>query len=74
MPKLRDTYELKEEGVLGPEPTDAKQVRRLNRMIRFAPFTTKLPLLFQLKHGDPPFPGFGEAEAGATGMREGDRC
>ena len=37
LPRLYATYELKSEGVLGPDPEDAKAVRSLNKLIRFLP-------------------------------------
>ena len=37
MPRLHATYELKVEGILGPDPGDAKAVRSLNKLIRFVP-------------------------------------
>ena len=35
LPRLHSTYELKEQGTLGPEPGDAKAVSSLNRLIRY---------------------------------------
>ena len=37
LPRLHATYELKSDGVLGPDPDDAKLVRSLNKLIRFLP-------------------------------------
>ena len=37
LPALHDTYELKVDGILGPELEDARTVRSLNKQIRLVP-------------------------------------
>ena len=37
LPRLHATYDLKTEGVLGPDDGDAKSVRSLNKLVRYVP-------------------------------------
>ena len=64
LPRLHATYELKSDGLLGPDPDDAKLVRSLNKLIRFLP-GVGIEIEADPRHG--------EIVVGELGLEEGSK-
>ena len=72
LPRLHATYELKSDGVLGPDPEDAKTVRSLNKLIRFLP-GVGIEIEADPRHGEIVVGESGSGRARRAQARQGPR-